>query len=72
LRAVGRLSNGRQGLHYALAATRADVESISNADNAGLSLAKLRVEGRLRGSDAPFDAQWLLKIVCRNERACLG
>ena len=56
-----------KALHYALQQPALTVESISNADNAGLSLAKLRVEGRLRGSDAPFDAQWLLKIVCRKD-----
>ena len=39
-----------KALHYALQQPALTVESISNADAAGLSLAKLRVEGRLRGS----------------------
>ena len=56
-----------RALHYALQQPVVTIESISNADAAGLRLAKLRVEGRLRGSGVPFDAQWLLKLVCRND-----
>jgi len=56
-----------KALQYALQHPVVTIESISNPDPARLSLAKLRVEGRLRNTGAPFDVQWLVKLLCKDD-----
>jgi len=55
-----------KALHYALQQPALTVESISNADNAGLSLAKLRVEDASRGAMRRRRAV-AAEVVCRND-----
>jgi hypothetical protein len=56
-----------KALQYALQHPVVTIESVSTPDPAGLCVAKLRVEGRLLNTGAAFDAQWLLKLLCKDD-----
>ena len=56
-----------KALQYALQHPVVTIESISNPDPTGLCIARLRVDGRLRDTGARFDAQWLVKLLCKDD-----